>query len=59
MAAPLELSVVAEGIEQAEQAHVLHALGCTLGQGFAFSRPVPAGAAGRMLAGGRQATSSR
>lgn len=38
----LELSVVAEGIETVEQIELLTRLGCPLGQGFAFSRPVEA-----------------
>jgi EAL domain-containing protein (putative c-di-GMP-specific phosphodiesterase class I) len=58
MAAALKLTVVAEGIEQPEQVRVLSDLGCTLGQGFAFSRPVPVGEAERLLARGVQATSS-
>jgi PAS domain S-box-containing protein len=35
----LELSVVAEGIETAEQLAHLRQLGCELGQGFLFGRP--------------------
>jgi diguanylate cyclase (GGDEF)-like protein len=37
----LGLSTVAEGIEHAEQAEVLRALGCQHAQGFLWSRPVP------------------
>ncbi len=37
----LRLDMVAEGIEQAEQAERLQELGCPYGQGFLFSRPVP------------------
>jgi len=37
----LGLTVVAEGIETAEQAKVLSQLGCDLGQGYHYSRPVP------------------
>jgi diguanylate cyclase (GGDEF)-like protein/PAS domain S-box-containing protein len=58
MAAALALTVVAEGIEQPEQVRVLSDLGCTLGQGFAFSRPVPVDEAERLVAQGVQATSS-
>jgi diguanylate cyclase (GGDEF)-like protein len=36
------LDVVAEGIETAEQAEVLRALGCQQGQGYHFAYPVPA-----------------
>jgi len=44
------LSVVAEGIETAAQQHALLELGCLVGQGFLFARPVPAGQARRTLA---------
>ena len=37
----LRLEVVAEGIEEVEQRDGLRALGCALGQGFYFSRPLP------------------
>jgi diguanylate cyclase (GGDEF)-like protein/PAS domain S-box-containing protein len=46
----LGLDVVAEGVETAEQWKVLEELGCEYGQGFFFSRPVPAKAAEAMLA---------
>lgn len=36
------LEVVAEGIERTSQLEVLLAAGCTYGQGYLFSRPVPA-----------------
>ncbi|MCU1380232.1 MAG: hypothetical protein JWN29_3215 [Acidimicrobiales bacterium] len=36
----LELRVVAEGIEQPEQRDSLQALGCGLGQGYLFARPM-------------------
>jgi EAL domain-containing protein (putative c-di-GMP-specific phosphodiesterase class I) len=36
----LALDVVAEGIEYDEQASSLHDLGCELGQGFLFARPM-------------------
>ena len=38
----LKLEVVAEGIEEAEQRDGLRALGCALGQGYYFSRPLSA-----------------
>ena len=38
----LELQVVAEGIEQSEQWATLRDLGCDLGQGFLFARPMDA-----------------
>ncbi len=37
----LDLQVVAEGIETAEQATALADLGCPFGQGYHFSRPLP------------------
>jgi predicted signal transduction protein with EAL and GGDEF domain len=37
----LGLGTVAEGVETAEQARALRALGCHYGQGYLFSRPVP------------------
>ena len=42
MAAALELSSVAEGIETAEQREVLQGLGYHYGQGYLFARPLPA-----------------
>ena len=36
-----QLEVVAEGIEYAEQADTLRELGCEIGQGFFFARPMP------------------
>jgi diguanylate cyclase (GGDEF)-like protein len=45
----LNLLAVAEGVETAEQAEVLRALGCPLAQGFHFLRPVPASLVDRML----------
>ncbi len=38
----LDLEIVAEGIENEVQLDVLRAVGCTLGPGYYFSRPVPA-----------------
>ncbi len=42
LAASLELPVVAEGIESESQADAVAALGCELGQGYLFGRPVGA-----------------
>jgi diguanylate cyclase (GGDEF)-like protein len=42
IAATLQLSVVAEGIETLEQAEVLRQMGYRYGQGYLYSRPVPA-----------------
>jgi EAL domain-containing protein (putative c-di-GMP-specific phosphodiesterase class I) len=40
LGASLSLDVVAEGIELPEQANSLQALGCEIGQGFLFARPM-------------------
>ena len=45
----LGIGVVAEGIETERQAERLLELGCDLGQGYLFSRPVPAARTGRLL----------
>jgi EAL domain-containing protein (putative c-di-GMP-specific phosphodiesterase class I) len=42
LGATLALEVVAEGIEEPEQAAGLLALGCDLGQGFLYARPLEA-----------------
>jgi EAL domain-containing protein (putative c-di-GMP-specific phosphodiesterase class I) len=42
MGESLGLVLVPEGIEEPEQADALRALGCRLGQGYLFGRPVPA-----------------
>jgi diguanylate cyclase (GGDEF)-like protein len=46
----LGIGIVAEGIETAAQADRLRELGCDLGQGFLFSRPVPAERTADLLA---------
>ncbi|MCL1894563.1 MAG: EAL domain-containing protein [Holophagaceae bacterium] len=38
----LELVTIAEGIEQKEQFEILKKFGCTIAQGYLFSRPLPA-----------------
>ncbi len=48
----LGIGVVAEGVETAEQAERLRQMSCPHGQGFWFSRPVAADAAGDLLAAG-------
>jgi predicted signal transduction protein with EAL and GGDEF domain len=42
MARALGIEVVAEGVETAEQAAEVHALGCGAAQGYHFARPMPA-----------------
>ncbi len=41
LGAKLGMEIVAEGIETAEQVARVQAAGCTMGQGYHFSRPVP------------------
>ncbi|MGH9604748.1 MAG: sensor domain-containing phosphodiesterase [Terracidiphilus sp.] len=43
------MDVVAEGIETCEQYALLRNLGCRYGQGFLFSRPLPADQIGQLL----------
>jgi EAL domain-containing protein (putative c-di-GMP-specific phosphodiesterase class I) len=40
--ANLGMAGVAEGVEEASQLAILQSLGCQYGQGYLFSRPVPA-----------------
>lgn len=47
----LGLDVVAEGVETPGQLEILRELGCRFGQGFLFSRPVPADQAEAFLFG--------
>jgi diguanylate cyclase (GGDEF)-like protein len=49
LARGLGLRTVAEGVEKEEQRRRLSALGCELGQGHLFSKPVPAGAVAPLL----------
>ena len=48
----LGMGIVAEGVETERQMAALVAAGCTHLQGFLFSRPVPAGEIGALLAAG-------
>ena len=50
----LSLSVVAEGIERAEQLRVLRKLGCDQGQGFFFGQPMEAGRLSALLLAGQR-----
>ncbi len=50
LARALDLTVVVEGIETADQAATLHRLGCGLGQGYHFARPLDRAAAATHLA---------
>ncbi len=51
LGASLDLDVVAEGIELPEQEQSLHDLGCEIGQGFLFARPMPRADLAAYLAG--------
>jgi EAL domain-containing protein (putative c-di-GMP-specific phosphodiesterase class I) len=48
----LGMTTVAEGIEEPGQLAALREMGCERGQGFYFSRPVPAAEAGLLLRDG-------
>jgi predicted signal transduction protein with EAL and GGDEF domain len=50
MATTLDMSIVAEGLETIEQVNAVRTAGCTLGQGYYFSRAVPDYLAGMLLA---------
>jgi EAL domain-containing protein (putative c-di-GMP-specific phosphodiesterase class I) len=50
LAQSLELEVIAEGLETRGQLESLRTLGCDCGQGYLLSRPLPAKAAGELLA---------
>jgi len=50
MGSTLGMSIVAEGLETIEQVQTVREAGCTLGQGFYFSRAVPDYLASMLLA---------
>ncbi|MEJ3657728.1 bifunctional diguanylate cyclase/phosphodiesterase [Actinomycetes bacterium KLBMP 9759] len=56
MARAMGRTTVAEGVESAEQFHVLRGIGVDAYQGWLFSRPLAAGALREVLAAGRLAT---
>jgi len=49
----LQLSLIAEGVEQMEQADFLRSIGCDLIQGYLYSKPLPAGEFDKLLQGSR------
>ena len=55
MGAQLDMEIVAEGLETVEQVTAVRASGCTLGQGYYFSRAVPDYQAAMLLAEERDA----
>ncbi len=54
LAGNLSMDVVAEGIETAAQLAQLRAIGCDYGQGYHFSRPLPAEGAMELLESGQK-----
>jgi EAL domain-containing protein (putative c-di-GMP-specific phosphodiesterase class I) len=50
---------IAEGVERQEQADALRGIGCEYGQGYLFSRPVPAADCEALLAAGYESASER
>ena len=54
MAHTLGMQVVAEGVEGNEQVKSLMSMGCEFGQGYFFSRPITAQAAGQLVAAMRE-----
>ena len=52
----LGLTIVAEGVETVEQWIALDELGCTVGQGFLWSPPIPASAFAPLVTGLRRRT---
>ncbi|MFL5847156.1 MAG: putative bifunctional diguanylate cyclase/phosphodiesterase [Solirubrobacteraceae bacterium] len=55
LGANLGLTIIAEGIERSAQLVQLRRLGCPMGQGYWFARPMPADEAGRHLSAGATA----
>jgi diguanylate cyclase len=53
---PLGLTSVAEGVETVEQWIALDELGCTVGQGFLWSPPIPASSFAPLITGLRRRT---
>ncbi len=54
----LGLTIVAEGVETVEQWIALDELGCTVGQGFLWSPPIPASAFAPLITGLRRQSTS-
>jgi EAL domain-containing protein (putative c-di-GMP-specific phosphodiesterase class I) len=59
MARTLHLTVIAEGVETADQFHFLRSRGCDEVQGYYFSPPVPFNEATELLKQQRARTSRR
>ncbi len=58
MAQALQITVVAEGVEEAAQRDLLLKLGCTLQQGYLFGKPMPAAELAARLAAAAAAASA-
>jgi len=54
----LGLETVAEGVEQPDELDLLRTMGCRLGQGYHFARPMSAEELEQYLAGGTQVNMS-
>lgn len=54
MAQNLSLKIIAEGVETDRQVTFLHALGCDVGQGYLFSKPVSGPEFTQLLTGNRK-----
>ena len=59
MATTLDMAIVAEGLETVEQVEAVRAAGCTLGQGYYFSRAVPDYMAALLIAQEREKFASQ
>jgi diguanylate cyclase len=59
LARHLDLEVVAEGVETAEQVEMLKQLGCNIGQGYYFSKPIPPSDLERFILKLRQSSKAR
>ena len=49
----LNMSTIAEGIEDSEHLEAIMAFGCEYGQGYHFSKPISAALAGELIARSR------
>ncbi|WP_353266935.1 EAL domain-containing protein [Gemmatimonas sp.] len=54
LAKSLRVEVVAEGVEEPAQHQFLRSVGCDIGQGYLYSRPLPAGEVERFVTDSRQ-----
>ncbi|MGZ8515508.1 MAG: EAL domain-containing protein, partial [Candidatus Limnocylindrales bacterium] len=59
LARGLRIGVVAEGIETDVQRQILRDIGCDIGQGYLFSRPLPADDAARLVSTRRLGSMTR